>query len=486
MKYSLFIYCLFGLIVVSAPATAGTVSLSDYIDQVHAKNPDIHAADLGIEAMGQKVLELDMVYSPLLTGSYNRTDDRSGPGFGTTLAVDEMKADSVNVNASKKFSTGTNVSFGYAYFGAAFSLLSPLSFNGVNYPNFTGYQITPVLSVSQSILRDWGAGLTQSGINKAKSAVLAAQYQLFYREQQLLLGARSAYWDLALAREVLEFRKASLDRAEKLLQWNEKKIRLDLIEKSDLLQSQAAYKLRQLNLQLAQEDEVRACRVFNQMLGSKADAVEDDLEKISNQISAFTDIGQLSSTGKRADVLAAESSFKSSEYADKETKYRARPELSLNASYQLTGLGLSSSDAWDQITAQDKPTYIVGASLVVPLDFKTLSKVKKGYENDFSSAKEAFRSSEIAAQNDWDQLQVNWKNVKSRLSLSQEIMRIQDERVKNEQTKFERGRTTTFLILSAENDLDDATLTVYRTVLEEIMTLAQAELFNTQPLTNRQ
>jgi outer membrane protein TolC len=90
-----------------------------------------------------------------------------------------------------------------------------------------------------------------------------------------------------------------------------------------------------------------------------------------------------------------------------------------------------------------------------------------------------------SAQNDWDQLETSWVNVKSRLELAKEIMKIQDARVKAEQRKFEKGRTTTFLMLSAENDLDDAILSVYRTVFEEMMTLAQAELFNTKPINNK-
>ncbi len=142
-------------------------------------------------------------------------------------------------------------------------------------------------------------------------------------------------------------------------------------------------------------------------------------------------------------------------------------------------------NAWSQLTSQDKPTYTLGLSFIVPLDYKTLTKVKKGYNNDFASSKESFRSAITSAQNDWDQLRTTWSNVKSRLELSKDIMRIQDDRVKSEQKKFEKGRTTTFLLLSAENDLDDAMLSVYRTVFEEIMTLAQAELYNTKPIVNK-
>jgi outer membrane protein TolC len=300
-----------------------------------------------------------------------------------------------------------------------------------------------------------------------------------------MLSARGAYWNLALDREVKDFRKASLDRADKLLKWNENKVKLDLIEQSDLLESQAAFRLRQLNLQLANEDEVKASRVFNQMLGLQSDTVSDDLEKISDKVTAFSHIDKLTCSGKRADVLAAESAYRSSEFADRETKYRAMPELSFNASYALNGLALAYSDAWNQLTTQDKPTYTMGLSFIVPLDYKTLTKVKKGYNNDFASAKKSFKSAITSAQNDWDQLQTTWTNVKDRLELARDIMNIQDGRVKAEQKKFEKGRTTTFLLLSAENDLDDAVLSVYRTVYEEIMTLAQAELYNTRPIVNK-
>jgi outer membrane protein TolC len=54
--------------------------------------------------------------------------------------------------------------------------------------------------------------------------------------------------------------------------------------------------------------------------------------------------------------------------------------------------------------------------------------------------------------------------------------------VESEQKRFQRGRTTTFLVLNAENDLDDATLSVYRLIFEELLTKAQAELFNTKPI----
>ena len=472
--------CIFFL----APAAGGqeTLTLNKYLGLVESTNPDIRSADYSIQAAGQKAQELDMNYSPILSGAYNYTDDKSGASFGSTMATREMKATAWSVNASKKFFTGTTLTLGYTNSEAAFDLYSPISIMGNNLTNFTGYEVKPYAQVSQSLLRDFMAGITQTGIDKAKAQARSGQYMLLFKKQQLLLRARSVYWNLSLAREVVAFRQASLDRAKKLLDWNENKYKLDLVDKGDYLQTQAAYKLRQLNLQLAQEDLVKAVRDFNQMLGKQDNAVNSELEKISEEISSLDAIGALERSGKRADVLSAESTYKSAQFAEEETKYRALPELSLNGSYSSHGLALNYSDAWEQASNNRLPVYAVGLSFIVPLDYKTLNTVKAGYKNEFYSAKDTLDSTLLAEKNDWDQLQVSWKNVKSRLKLGEEIRVIQNKRVENEQDKFRRGRTTTFQLLSAENDLDDATLNVYRMVFEELMTHAQAELYNTREM----
>jgi outer membrane protein TolC len=457
------------------------LSLNDYLSRVQQADPEIKSLDLSIDAMGKKVLELDMVYSPYLSGGYNYLNDKSGPGFGSTLPTDKMSANTWDINASKKFSFGSTVSLGYTSTDAAFDLLAPAEiFPGLTTASFTGYQMKPFVQVQQSLLRDFKSGLTQSGIDKTKAATRAGQFMQLFKKQLLIERARTAYWTLSLSREVVNFRKVSQDRTEKLLKWNENRVKLDLADQSDLLQAKAAYRLRQLNLQTATEDEVNAARTFNEMLGISDGVVTYDLEKFQDKIPMYVAIKSLARTGQRADVLAARETYASSNYADKETYYRSLPELALTGSYSLTGIGLNYPDTWSQVTAADKPTFSVGINFIVPLDYRTLNKVRKGYKEDFYSAKEALNKAELSAQKDWDNLSKTWGDVKSRLLLSQEIKDIQEQRVANEQARFQKGRTTTFLLITAENDLDDATLNVYRNVLEAIITYAQAGLYNTQ------
>lgn len=457
------------------------LSLDEYLQKVQQNNPEIKSVDLSIDAMGKKVLELDMTYSPFLSGGYTYTDDKSF-SFGSSLATKEARSNVWNINAVKKFGFGSTISLGYVNADATYDLLSPTAVVGdTKVSNFTGYQVRPALQVQQSLLRDFNSGLTRSGIDKTKAATRAGQFLQLFKKQQILQRARTAYWALSLNREVVIFRKVSLDRTEKLLRWNENRLKLDLAERSDLLQAQAAFKARQLNLQLANEDEVKASRDFNELLGVSDPAVNYDLESFTDKLSFFKTVTSLPRTGERADVLAARENYASSKYAEKETYYRSMPELTLTGSYALSGLALNYSDAWKQVTGQDHPVLSVGINFIVPLDYKTLSTVRKGYTEDFLSAREALNMAELAARKDWDNLSKTWEDVKTRLTLTQELKDIQEMRVVEEQNRFQKGRTTTFQLITAENDLDDASLNVYRNVFEAVVIYAQAELYNTQP-----
>jgi outer membrane protein TolC len=458
------------------------LSLEDYIKQVEQNNPDVRSCDLAIDAMANKVLELDMVYSPLLNAALNYDNDRSGANFNSALQYDKMEAESWNVNLSKKLESGSTLTAGYTNTSAEFNLLFPTSIFGQTYSAFSGYQMQAFIKLDQSLLRDFNSGLTRNGIEKNKSLVLAGEYAQLFRKQQILLKARSAYWNLSLTRDIVDFRKISLDRAERVQKWNEKRYGLDLVEKSDYLQSKAAYKSRQLNLQMSTEDDTNAAKDFNQARGRSASSVPEELVRISDIMTIYDAIKDITYTGARADVLAARAQQDSAEFAKKETYYRSLPELTLSGTASVNGIALNYTDTWNQLNSMDKPAYMIGLNFTVPLDYKTLRKVKYGYDTDYRSAGESLQNTELSAKNDWDQLVRNWHDVKTRIELARQIRDDQNDRVNEMQHMFEKGRTTTFELLNAQNDLDDSTLTLYRLIFEEIVTYAQSELYNTKPI----
>ncbi|OGS27798.1 MAG: hypothetical protein A2297_01205, partial [Elusimicrobia bacterium RIFOXYB2_FULL_48_7] len=428
-----------------------------------------------------KVLEMDLIYSPVAVANYTWMDDKSGAGFGSSLDTNRMYLNTWTLGLSKKTFTGSTLSLGYTNIDTEFYLNSPYSLGPYTLMNFNATDIKPFFRIDQSLLRDFMSRQTDANIKKTKAQVRSGQYMLLYSAQAVILKARMAYMSLSLAREIVVLRKEELSRAGEILKWNENRVNLDLADKGDLLQAQALQKLRQLNMKMAEEDEKNACREFNELLGRRGDIVAETIQPLSEISAGYSIESTLSSSGQRADVLSARAAFESAEYARVETLYRSYPEISATGMMSLHGLDFTKSGAFDQVTDADKPAYTLGLNLIIPLDFATLKKVRKGYDTDYQASKENLEKAKISADNEWSRLSRQWNSVKERLALAQDVKKIQAERLENERAKFARGRTTMYSLMSAENDLDDAAINVYRMMLEELSIYAQSELYNTKP-----
>ena len=455
----------------------------EFMAKVARNNPEIISADRSFEALAKKARELDTMYETSLNASGSYTDDRSGLSFTSPFQTSDTSVTMYSVGLSKKNTYGTSMSLAYTGVITNLDLYAPMAIPG--YPGIFStigaYSVKPTLSVSQSLIKDTKNGQTQANINKTKALMLSGQYQQLFVRQQALLKARTAYLNLSLSRDVINFRRLSLERASRVLEWTKRRVDLDLAENADYLEAQAGYKLRQLNLQTAQEDEVRAQRNFNEVIGSTGAVADYDLEKISDLVSCC-DVGSLARSGLRADVLAAQEQLSASILAEREASMRVSAEVSAFGSTGFSGLALDYTDANRQAFSFEKPDYTVGLNISVPLGYSLNNTVKEGYRKDVEAAEQMLAKAKLSADNNWDDLSANWKNVKDRLQMARDIQDVQSRRVESEQKRFQRGRTTTFLVLNAENDLDDATLSVYRLIFEELLTKAQAELFNTKPI----
>ena len=86
-------------------------------------------------------------------------------------------------------------------------------------------------------------------------------------------------------------------------------------------------------------------------------------------------------------------------------------------------------------------------------------------------------NAKLQESSDWFQLVDNWNNAKSRLAVSVEIRDIQQKRNEEEQNLLKKGRSTTYLVLQSEQDLDDSYLSMLQNILELISIYEQAEAF---------
>jgi outer membrane protein TolC len=466
-----FLFCFVWTFASGETLTSEMLTIDNYLDIVVKNNSDLKAIQASIDAVKGKLAEIERVYRYSFSVGVNYSDDKSGRPYSQANRLSEVSNLSYDASLDKEFETGIRLSLGVNGSHETYNFV-----NDIPLP-YTISDIAPFVKLQQSLLKDINGGSTKASIAKQKASAKSALYLLEYKKQKLLFDAKIAYWNLSYARTVVYFRKVSLDRKKKLLDWNERRYKMDLAEKSDLLQSQAAVKSGELNLKFAYEDENRANRAFNQFLNIKDDRVKYDVEKFEDKGVLFKVDRTLTKNGTRADVLAALEDVNTALYDQKASQKSKGADLVLEGKYALNGLEQSSGKAFEHIKNGERPSFYVGLRYTLPLDFKLRKAIDKGYEAAKISAQSAAESSSVRENNDWIQLLDNWNNSKIRLDVAFEVEKIQKQRYEEDRNLLKRGRTTTYMLLQSEEDLDSATLSVLRGICELIQIYEQAKAF---------
>jgi len=466
------------LVFASIPAQAEVLGLDAYIGQVESANHGMQASHLAAAGLRQKNAEAGAAYIPVFTADMTVSDDRSGGSVESAIQANAIQSAVWNIGLSKRFPTGTRIHAGYANTAMPLDLASPYPINAQTWSShFTAHDIKPYLRLEQSLLRDGFGQTTAAGLRRIEYAIQSAEYLEAANRQRIACNARAAYARLALCREIVRFRREGLARSAEILRWSESKVRLDLADRGDRLQALARHRQSELDLQLALDEETDARREFNHMRDWDAGAVAGTLQGLQE---ILTDSGEeLRRSGDRADVLSARAGLAGAESAAAEAQGRLGPELTAFGSVSWHGLDTEYPAAFRQVANREKPTYAAGAVLVLPLDPWTAKAVCAGYAQERRAAEARVRQAERDAAKDWQALSDQWAQAKARLAAARDVREIQERRVEHLRREFKRGRTTTFQLLSAENDRDAATLNVHRAVFEALLIRFQADLHNT-------
>jgi hypothetical protein len=452
----IFACCCFGINV-----NADILTLDDYLTLILKNNSELKSIQSNINAIKGKLAQIEMVYSYSLSAGVSYADDKSGRPFSVIARPKDIKSFSYDAAINKMFGFGTQASLGLNGSHAISKFVEPSI-------DIDVIDIAPFLQLQQSLWKDINGGSTKASIAKAKASAKSALYLLEDQKQNILLNAKIAYWNLSYAKTVVDFRKNSLNRVQKILDWNQKRFNMDLAEKSDLLQSQAAVKLGNLNLKIASEQEIKANRTVNQFLAIADISVKYDVEKFEEKGQSFNSNYELKKNCTRLDVLSSLEDVNSAIYDQVENKKTSGADLVLNGQFALNGVDQDFEFVRDDLTKIQRPSYSLGLRYSLPLNFKLRRILSQGYEAAKISAQKKAEYLSIKENNDWQQLLDDWNDAKLKTTIAVEIETIQKQRKQEDEELLKTGRTTTYLVLQTEQALDDSILNVFGSILELI------------------
>jgi len=309
---------------------------------------------------------------------------------------------------------------------------------------------------------------------------------------QAMLTAQSvedAYWNVLAAREALRISQMALKRAEDLLKLNEKKVEVGTLAPIEITEAEAGVASQVESVIVAETTLENAEDVLLQLMAVPQDSAawEQRLELTDRPsfVPVKVDLAGAIATAleRRPEMLTARRVLQDNELSERVARRRVRHGLDLTANltpYQQQDTdrrfefaGFVASD--DTTTEADDTDWAVGLRY-------TYSFRNRGVKANYAIAKLNTEKSDVGLRRTELDIRVDVRrsarNLESglrRVEAAEKNVELQQKKLEAEQKKFDNGMSTSFEVLTFQNDLADAELSEIRARLEYVKSLTALE-----------
>lgn len=447
------------------------ISLERFLNLVQQQNRNIKIASKRIQVAEQAKSEPELVFSPQATAGLAYEDARSAGGLSFQQKGASSKVLNQSLGLSKEWSSGTNTSLSHS--------LQRNDFEGLQTTNGEAFwQNRLTLRLEQDLWSNFFGRKSRAQVHELQHQLESARLNEKFRIRQLLSDAEKAYWAAAVASEVRSSLEKSLERTQGILDWNTRRAKLKVVDKGDVLQSRAAlFQLKQ-RLEEVKRQELEAKRSLRFFLGevdeSAAMSPSDELRIEIDQV----ELPDSFSPEKREDLKALKKLTEASDAAYRKTDYELDPNLNLYASYSGNSNDSEFSSAESQVFDNSFRQYEVGLQLAIPLGFRTNKNVRASKQKEKEATYLEYNQAKLAIEKAFLDLKTRIRETISKLQVAESLEQTQREKLSNEDKRFRQGRSSSFQILTFEEDLAEAELQRIRLYAQLRQLLADLELFS--------
>jgi outer membrane protein TolC len=427
-----------------SPSSGGpTLTLDAYKQIVLEKDPETQAA-----MERKKGAELSQNSASLLTNVslFAKSDyvDDQRPTAAPLFQGDTTRVDTYSLGLQQQ----TRLGFKWALS----QNVSHTQIYGVDpnvVPQSKYYDTYPKLELSIPLWRNLLGAETSGDVDQMhfQARALAKQAEIGWVQRQN--DVEAAFYRVLSEQDAYSIHQDSLKRAEGILNWTDTRVKRNLVDASDLYQAQAAVAQRKIDV-IDSETRLRdASRVFNSLRGVAGDEVAETL--VAPDLDLMKLKLQKSAALIRKDTLAQKELNLSSEAGYKSQREKNKPNLDVAVQAYTQGRDNTYTGSQDK-TFEKKDYFYVGVNFVLPLDQWTASKSRSGFE----SLTKAEALSEQARLRDqpltWEQTVDQADSLSKQVVLLRELETYQRKKADAERDRLNRGRSTTFQVLSFEQD----------------------------------
>lgn len=445
------------------------VSLDQYLVQVRQSNPGFKALLSAQKASLASQQASRLLFTPLFFFNASLAEDRS-PTFSPQTEGNERGQTSLGLGLRQQTPFGQQIELEMGNEAYRIEGANPL------YLPFDSFHEDKLsISLSQDLFRNFLGNELRAQHKKALALGRMGFHEATYSSLLLLSQAESVYWSLSLGREMVRFRKVTLDRSRELLSWVSSRVERKLADRSDLLQAKSDVQYRTIELATAEESVRKLSRSFNLLRGIDSEIVEEDLDSADDMF--VKGLGEESDPLKSPFILAKEERTKSDSLSAFLQTQETLPQLKIYGAASLNGLNEDGTESFSQATGFSNRTWAIGVSFSVPLDFMASHQARKSAMEMDLSSRERLQQEKKVQLAEYKELRRNINDLFVRLRLVREMERTQQEKADYEYQRLKKGSTVTAQVLRFEQDLAQSRLGRTAVELELLGLMAKLRLY---------
>ncbi|MBI3737137.1 TolC family protein [Candidatus Sumerlaeota bacterium] len=326
-------------------------------------------------------------------------------------------------------------------------------------PSPREYQSAATLSIRQNLLKGLSPAANLALIHEAENSFKRSQYVLRGEVIATVADVETAYWNLALAYELLAVQQYSLTLAERQLERTRVFVEVGSLPPLEVTSAEAEVAARRRDLIDAKNSLEN--HVVDFLLLTEG-MLPDDGNYTLPRPTDEAQMPELLGTDKesieiamrtRPDLFQAELDRENGRLEVIRTKDGMLPRLDAIGSYGVTGRGLQFHDSRDRASDADFDQYSIGAEFEFPIlnraargNFRAAKATEEQFEKAIENLKENIKADVLKGR-------IDLKNKIAAVDAARSAVALQEQRLINEEEKWRNGLSTNLDVFQTQRDL---------------------------------
>ena len=423
-------------------------------------------------------------YDPRLSFGARHTYNLAPGGFdenGRPFQGTESEADNINSALTGLLPWGLNYNLGINASDNTFTR-SLFDTNGIFIGRSGPVENTTanygIFSMSQPLLKNFWIDSTRLQIFLNKKQLKISELGLRNQVISAVTQVEEAYYNLIFQDENIKVQQKALELAERLVAENRRRVEVGALAPLDEKQAESQAAASRADMLDAQANRETAERLLKGLLSDDYNEWMDVHIEPTEALLAIPQTLDLQESwrkglNQRPDLLQARLTVEQQTRTVSYQKNQLYPQLDLVGSFGYSASEVEFSGALGQLSSRDNPNYSYGVVVSLPL-------ANTGARNSYKSAKVTKEQLQLQLrqfeQNALISIENSMANARisfERVSVTHQATLYAEDALKAEQTKLEKGKSTSFVVLQLQSNLTAARSAEIRALADYNIALAR-------------